>query len=159
MERKKHAAFGTKEWNAIEHAVYEFFRHEGYKLSGDGKSAQARDFIQRLAAYGDVILNDEGADMTRVLRDLANMGTKGDVGKAKEYYGKMDDKNFKGSKKNTAEWPIGHLKKMIAAGFLDPNTGKAIDPPIDQAEIDRLVASLIDNKACLLYTSPSPRDS
>ena len=26
--------------------------------------------------------------MTRVLRDLANMGAKGDVGKAKEYYDK-----------------------------------------------------------------------
>ena len=64
--------------------MYEFFRHQGYKLSGDGTSAQARDLIQRLAAYGDVILNDEGADMTRVLRDLANMGAKGDVGKAKE---------------------------------------------------------------------------
>ena len=97
VERKKHAAFGTKEWNAIEHAVYEFFRHEGYKLSGDGKSAQARDLIQRLAAYGDVILNDEGADMTRVLRDLANMGAKGDVGKAREWYGKTDKKNCKNS--------------------------------------------------------------
>ena len=44
---KKHTAFGTKEWNDIEHAV--------------------RDLIQRLAAYGDVILNDEGADLTAAL--------------------------------------------------------------------------------------------
>ena len=94
MERKKHAAFGSKEWNDIERAVYEFFRHEGYKLSGTGTSAQARDLIQRLAAYGGVILDDDGADMTRVLRDLAHMGDKADVGKAKEWYGKMDDKNF-----------------------------------------------------------------
>ena len=68
-----------------------------------------------MAAYADVIMNDEGADLTKALRDLANMGASGDLAKSKELMDKMDSKNFKGGSRGKEMWLVNHIKKDVTS--------------------------------------------
>ena len=93
-----------------------------------------------MAGYVDVMINDEGMDLTAALRDLAGIGERNDIKKSQELFDKMDLKRFKKGN-NKAPWIVGHLGKMMNDGFMS-NTGAAASPAIDQDEIRSLVNQL-----------------